>query len=365
MMAGNFYTLAVVIILLGMSSAEAPASEHIRVAIADNQKTVALASKADLEITGMPSAGRGKKLSLTSSAMNSEVVRVKAIRDFIRVNGKKYRGMIELRKKKNGRILVINDLDIEEYLKGVISAEVPSTWNPEALKAQAVASRTYALYQKRESGNRPYHILSTEMGQVYNGSGAERKNAIRAVLETSGLVIVYHDEIIPAFYHSSCGGHTENAAELWGIDEPFLRGVDCECQEISPYGLWEKRMSASQVASALKRLGYRMGAITDMGIGNLTRAGRVKAVAIRAMDKSVQVPGESLRAALGNSVIPSVFFELEMIEREAVFSGRGRGHGVGLCQWGAQEMALRGFDFRSILAHYYPGTRLTTATRQH
>jgi stage II sporulation protein D len=364
MMSRIYYLLPAFIFFIGISSAETAASEYIRVAIADNQKTVVLESKTDLESTAPLVARRGKKLIVTSSAMNSAVVRIRTGGDFIRVNGKNYRGVIELRKKKNGRILVVNDLDIEDYLKGVISAEVPGSWKLEALKAQAVASRTYALYQKREAGNRPYHILSTEMGQVYNGGGVERKNAIKAVQSTNGIVIVYRGEIIPAFYHSSCGGHTENASELWGIDEQYLRGVDCECQEISPYGLWEKKMAVSKVMGALTRLGYRVHDITDISIGNLTDAGRVRVVAIRTADKSLLVPGEQLRAALGNSVIPSVFFELEIIDRQAVFSGRGRGHGVGLCQWGAQEMALRGFGFRSILEHYYPGTSLTKAARQ-
>jgi stage II sporulation protein D len=362
MIVKRFFLFLIAFQLPCIVSAEAFASEHIRVAIADNQKTVTLMSASGLETEGAPSGNRTKKMTVNTVSMKRERLRVRSTGDFIRMNGKVYRGWVELRKKKNGLLLVINDLDIEDYLVGVISAEVPGSWKPEALKAQAVAARTYALYQKRTSAGRPYHVLSTEMSQVYNGSGSERKSALRATRETKGLVIIYHGEIIEAFYHSSCGGHTENASELWGIDEPYLRGVDCECQEISPYGLWEKRMSLSKVINALGRIGYRVNFITDMGIGELTPAGRVKTVAIRTADKSTQVPGELLRAALGNAVVPSVFFELEMIEREAVFSGRGRGHGVGLCQWGSQEMALRGYDFRSILSHYYPGTHISAIT---
>jgi stage II sporulation protein D len=362
MMVKRTFLFLIALLLLCVISAEAFASERIRVAIADNQKSVTLVSASGLQTEGAPSGELIKKMAVHPASMKRERLRVRSLGDFIQINGKAYRGWVELRRKKNGRLLVINDLDIEDYLVGVISAEVPGSWKPEALKAQAVAARTYALYQKRASTSRPYHILSTEMSQVYNGSKSELKSALRATRETTGLIIVYEGDIIEAFYHSSCGGHTENASELWGIDEPYLRGVDCECQEISPYGLWEKRMPLSKVATALGRMGYRVPLIRDMSIGELTPAGRVKIVAIRTADKSIRAPGELLRAALGNAAVPSVFFELEMIEQEAVFSGRGRGHGVGLCQWGAQEMALRGHDFRSILSHYYPGTHISAIT---
>lgn len=334
------------------------ASENIRVVIADNQKTVSLMSAFGLLIEGAPSDGREKKMAFQSTSVGNRPVRIRPVSGFIDVNGKSYRGWVELRRGKNKRLLVINDLDIEDYLKGVITSEVPNDWEFEALKAQAVASRSYALYQKREAGNRSYHILATVNSQVYAGKRGERMNALRAVRETKGLIIVYHGEVIPAFYHSSCGGHTENAAELWGIDEPYLKGVDCECQEISKYGLWEKRIRIAQITSALRRFGYRINAIDDVGIGTITSSGHVKKVAIRSAGRTTLIPAETLRAALGNTVIPSVFFELEFMDGEAVFSGRGSGHGVGLCQWGAQEMAQRGYDFRSILFHYYPGTSI-------
>jgi stage II sporulation protein D len=285
-------------------------------------------------------------------------MRVRSAGGFIQVNGKGYRGWIELRKKRNGLLLVVNELDIEDYLMGVITAEVPSDWEFEALKAQAVASRTYALYQKRTAGGRPYHILSTVRSQVYSGNSGERPKGARAVRETRGLVIVYQGELIPAFYHASCGGHTENAFELWGIDEPYLQGVDCECQEILRDGLWEKRISTARIMHALRRRGYRITGIRDMTIGKITPAGRVKDVAIRHQGGTKRVPAETLRAAIGNTLIPSVFFELELMGSDAVFSGRGSGHGIGLCQWGAEEMAEKGHGFREIILHYYPGTGL-------
>lgn len=335
------------------------ASENIRVVIADDQHEVTLISPAGLVVKGASANIPENKLVFGQGSVANRPVRAWAVDGLTRVNGKSFRGAVELRKKKNGLLLVINDLDIEDYLKGVIASEVPNDWEFEALKAQAVAARTYALYQKRTAGNRSYHILATVSSQVYNGSSGERPNTVRAVQETKGLVLVYQGKVIPAFYHSTCGGHTENAAELWGIDAPYLKGVDCECQNIVTNELWEKRISMAMVARAMKRLGYRLHDIMDMSIEGITPAGRVKKVAVRSSDRTTVVSGETLRAALGNTVIPSVFFELELSDNEAVFSGRGSGHGVGLCQWGAREMAQRGYGFKAILSHYYPGTVLT------
>ena len=351
----------ILFLLVGLLSLPAVArgSENIRVVISDNQKTVTLKSSSGLTAPGQPVGQSEKQLVLNTASVGSRPVRVKSAGGVIRVNGRGYRGWVEIRKKSNGLLLVINDLDIEDYLQGVIGAEIPPDWAFEALKAQAIASRTYALYQKRTAGNRPYHILATVDSQVYSGSRGEHPKTVRAVRETRGVVIVYQGEVIPAFYHSSCGGHTENASELWGIDEPYLKGVDCECQEISKYGLWEKRVPLSLLISTLGKLGYRLHDVLEIGLGSITPAGRVKEVFLRHSGGVVTVPAENLRAALGNTQIPSVFFELELSEGEAVFSGRGRGHGVGLCQWGAQEMALRGFAYQAILSHYYPGTSLT------
>jgi stage II sporulation protein D len=346
------------IISASLFSTLAFGSENIRVVLADNQKAVVLRSRSGFVGIGQTSARDKRTLTFRAESMGGQPLRIRALEEPILVNGNSYRGWVELRKKKNGLLLIINDLDIEDYLQGVLASEIPHGWEDEALKAQAVAARTYALYQKRKAGRRPYHIRATVSNQVYGGSGGEWPRGARAVKETRGIVIVYNGEIIPAFYHASCGGHTENAYELWGIDEPYLRGVDCECQEISQYGLWEKKIGKMQVIGALKRLGHRVSDILGMDIQGITPAGRVKEVAVRSLQGKTVIPAESLRAALGNTLVPSVFFELELESNEVVFSGRGSGHGVGLCQWGAEEMAERGFDCKKILAHYYPGTDL-------
>ncbi len=349
-----FFTICIA--LCTLLPAGSSLAESIRVAIADNQRSVTLESPAGLRTTGAAGRRSGKSATYLAADVGKTPVRVSSSGGFINVNGKAYRGAIEIRKKGNGRLQVINDLDLEVYLLGVVAAEIPSDWEMEALKAQAVASRTYALYQKQNAGRRPYHILATVDNQMYLGKRGERPRATEAVTETRGLVITYRGEVIPAFYHSSCGGHTENALELWGIDEPFLKGVDCDCQNISKYGLWEKRFTTAGVIRALRRGGFRLAEISGVEMGDLTPAGRVKNVIFRHAGGATSVPAETIRATVGYSNIPSIFFESELIDREVVFSGRGHGHGIGLCQWGAKEMAGKGADYKAILSHYYPGT---------
>ncbi|MHB8843530.1 MAG: SpoIID/LytB domain-containing protein [Nitrospirota bacterium] len=355
------YRVSVMLFTLLLVMATLPAAaENIRVALYENAGTVSLRSAGGLICDGLPLQRCARALTLRADDTGGKTIRLKGRKGPVAVNGKAYRGTIELKRKKNGRFLVINELDLEDYLKGVVAAEVPSDWEMEALKAQSVAARTYAVYQKRNSGRRPYHILATVDSQMYLGKGSERERTTRALQETSGQVVLYRGAVIPAFYHSSCGGHTEDALMLWGIDAPYLKGVDCDCQQISKYGLWEKRFSRGAVVSALRRAGFRLQDVSGIEIGDLTPAGRVLNVVIRTDAGLTSVPADTLRSALGTSEVPSIFFEPELLDGEVVLSGRGMGHGVGLCQWGAKEIARQGKDYRTILRHYYPGTTIGT-----
>jgi stage II sporulation protein D len=348
--------------VLSMVPVRALCSENIRVAIADNQRNILLTSPSGLEVEGRVSLQAERTMTVSASSIGSRPLRVRSAGDFIKVNKKTFRGWVELRRKKNGLLLVVNELDIELYLLGVVASEIPSDWHRETLKAQAVASRTYALYQKRMAEGRVYDVLATEDSQMYNGRSGERATTSQAVRDTEGQVLTYGGALIPAFYHSSCGGHTEDASKLWDIKEPYLQGVDCDCQDISKYGQWERQFGLDKIARVLRKRGFAIRQITSATLGAITPAGRVRDVAIRHTGGTTIVPAETLRAAVGNALIPSVFFEMELslTGHELVFSGRGMGHGVGLCQWGAEEMARRKFGYQAILGHYYPGTGLTS-----
>ncbi len=349
---------SVTALLLSICIALPASAEDIRVLLAEHTKSVTIESISGLIIEQSPGREAGKRITIGPGYIGTRPVRIRSVDGVVSLEGRRYRGTLEIRRSGDSEIRVINELDIEDYLKGVIAEEIPHDWEPEALKAQAVASRTYALYLKKNAGRRPYHITASVKSQLYGGVRSERDAAVMAVRDTTGLVLTYQGRVIPAFYHSSCGGRTEDAGELWDIDAPYLKGVDCSCQEISKYGVWEKRISINKALAGVRGLGYRLNNITSMGLGRITRAGRVKEIVICDQDRIVEIPAERFRSSLGYGVLPSVFFEVSVVKGEIVFSGRGMGHGVGLCQWGAREMAQRGHDFVSILRHYYPGTSL-------
>ena len=275
----------------------------------------------------------------------------------IYVNGKPYHGSAEIIFSEKG-LLVINELPLEEYLVGLINCEISSAWPIEAVKAQAVIARTYALSRKESRKNSLYHLESTVIDQVYEGSLIEDSRAKRAVSETSGEVLVYRSEIIQAFYHSSCGGKTEAAINVWGASLPYLKGVDCEYCLLSPSSLWEQKLSLKEMDEKLRTAGFKVSGVSDVRLGARNNRGRLTNIVILSSLSDVAVSGDQFRKAIGYGVIKSTNFTVKVGGGEVSFSGSGNGHGVGLCQWGAKQRAVSGFEYNEILSYYYPGTEL-------
>ena len=278
------------------------------------------------------------------------------------VNGKGYRGVVEFVPGDKG-ILAVNELPLEEYLIGLINCEMSSQWPMEAIKSQAVIARSYALYQKDARKNSPYHLESSVMDQVYDGCDIEDSRAARAVRETAGEVLTYNGTIIQAFYHSNCGGHTEAVENVWGFGLPYLKGVDCSYCLTSPSGRWEQAIPLAKVESQLKGSGYQISGLRQVTAGLRNKSGRLTELVLTGARSRVTVPAVAFRKALGYSVIKSTNFEVRMSGDDVLFAGAGYGHGVGLCQWGAKQRAADGFDYREILAYYYPGTTLESASK--
>jgi len=276
---------------------------------------------------------------------------------FITVGGKKYRGVMEVSPADKG-ILVVNELPLEDYLVGLINCEISSQWPMEAVKAQAVVARSYAMYQKEARKNSAYQLEATVMDQVYDGCDIEDSRAARGVAETSGEVLTYENKVIQAFYHSSCGGHTEASENVWGIPLPYLQGVDCAYCLTSPSSRWEQAIPLKKIESLLKDNGYQAGDLREIRTGGKNRSGRVTDVTLISSTGHLTISAVNLRKAIGYGVIKSTNFEIRMAGDKVFFTGTGNGHGVGLCQWGAKQRALEGFDYREILSYYYPGTRV-------
>ncbi|KXK04319.1 MAG: putative amidase enhancer protein LytB [Nitrospira sp. OLB3] len=265
-----------------------------------------------------------------------------------------------LRILHKGRLLsAVNQLDLEEYVKGVVPSEVNSAWHPEMLKVQAVAARTYALYNKMLSGGREYDVVATTQDQVYRGRSGVDRRVEEAVESTRGIVVTYQRAPIYAAFSSTAAGPTEDAVNVWANkDLPYLKGVECPFDLDSPYYQWKANVKVEQLEQSLRRQGFSIGTVATITPILYSRAGRVARLRILHSNGETVLRGEDLRKAVGYTVIPSTQFEVESMGAEVVFTGYGAGHAVGLCQWGAKELAELGYSYDSILQYYYPGTEL-------
>ena len=276
----------------------------------------------------------------------------------VTVNGKGYRGLLEVTAADRG-LLVVNELPLEEYLIGLINCEISSAWPMEAVKAQAVIARSYAVYQKQARRGAPYQLESSVMDQVYEGCDVEDSRAARGVQESAGEVLSYQGKVIQAFYHSNCAGHTESSERVWGLSIPYLRGVTCQyCQQANPVK-WELTIALRKVEAALRAAGYQVSGIRELKVLGRNESGRVQDVLVLSGKGRLAVPGVAFRKALGYGVVKSTNFELRVSGEDCLIAGVGSGHGVGLCQWGAKQRAADGFSYREILSYYYPGVTLT------
>ncbi|HEY6837350.1 MAG TPA: SpoIID/LytB domain-containing protein [Geobacteraceae bacterium] len=360
--------LATLIFLAWATSAGGSASvfrpEVVRVAVCKGAESVTIDGKGVLLTDGngdplrlaLPLQLRRTKTGLSANGMAVRTV-VASAPATVYINNKGYRGVVEVSVADKG-ILVVNELPLEDYLVGLINCEISSQWPMEAIKAQAVIARSYAKFQREARKNAPYHLESSVIDQVYDGCDIEDSRAARGVKETAGEVLTYDGAVIQAFYHSNCGGHTEAAENVWGAKVPYLQGVDCRYCQNAPSGKWEQNVSFARMESLLKNAGYQAGGLRDIRTGVRNVSGRLTDVTLMTSRGRLTISAANFRKALGYSVIKSTNFEVRTTATEASFSGVGYGHGVGLCQWGAKQRAADGFDYREILAYYYPGTKL-------
>ena len=257
----------------------------------------------------------------------------------------------------DSEILVVNVLGIEKYLNSVVGSEMPTKWPIEALKAQAIASRTYALKQK---GNNLFDIDSTQKNQVYNGLESRTYKTIRAVKSTRSLVLTYKNKLINALFHSSSGGMTENSQDVWKNKYPYLSSVK-DFDKNNPKFRWQKKFSSNELTNLFPKI----GGLRNLEILDITNTGRVKNVKLIGAYGSDQISGLALRKRLGlkSNFVRFKFFEEELnnkfpSKKGLIVFGQGSGHGVGMSQWGAKYLASRGQKAERILKHFYRGVQI-------
>ena len=278
--------------------------------------------------------------------------------------------------KDGNTIRVINQLPLEDYLKGVVPAEMPSGKDGsyfEALKAFAICARTYAI-NRLDNNNGVFDIYLDTRDQVYGGASAEKELASRAVDETIGMILTYNNKPAKVYYHSSCGGHTENVKYVFGLKNiPYLQGVedgDPPNCSIASHFSWEEKYPENVFIERLRALtfiGNKNFSLKDVEIKSRDESGRVSLLEITLLsddndEKIIRLEGNKIRSTIrtadNSDILRSTMFDVSMdADKTVTITGKGYGHGVGLCQWGAIHQSIEGKDYKDILSFYFPGNR--------
>ncbi len=275
----------------------------------------------------------------------------------IELNNVRYRGEIRILQQSNDKFSVIEEVDLEGFIAGVLGSEMPQSWNEDALRAQAVTARTYAMYKKKVRRGEVYHLDMLEL--AYKGIAGETARLNKIVQETKGIVMVYNWNIFPAYFHSTCGGHTENCNHVFGKDGiPPLSGVSCNYCENSKHSYWSTNISKAEIEKKLRVANIHVSNISTVKTVNPGAGNHGARVEIASAYGSKEMNANDFRLLVGPNNLMSTAFHAKNNGNSITFSGRGWGHGVGLCQYGAQAMAEKGFEWTAILQHYYPQIEL-------
>ncbi len=286
-----------------------------------------------------------------------------------------YRGSINLI-ADGPAVNIVNQLSIEEYLKGVIPKEMPTGKGDEyyeALKAFTICARTYT-FSKLKENKKNFDVFADTRDQVYGGSGIEKEIVNKVVDETRGLILTYRDKPAVTFYHSTCGGYTEDVKNVFpNMDLPYLVTVkdgDEPYCSISPKFTWTETFSEKTFVQRFVSAGYLDNlyySVRSLNINSTFRSGRINELEIDFTGssgnlKTIKLYGNNIRyiirTANNKAILESNNFSIRRDGDNIIIKGKGYGHGVGLCQWGALEQSKEGRDFEEILSLYYPGTKI-------
>jgi stage II sporulation protein D len=299
----------------------------------------------------------------------------------VRVDGRPYRGVIEVFAVEDSLLNAVNELPLEDYLLGVVPIEIGPRTDEEfaAVAAQAVAARTYAVAHLRAREEMGFDVFGSVEDQAYGGMAAERPEATRAVRETAGRVLMYEGLPIRAMYHSTCGGHTSAVEEVLDREPaPYLRPVADTAPDgtdycaASPRHRWVDTLGAAdlngRVMGQIQRIfgasKSDIGEIEGLRVVERTPSGRVAALAVRGTHSEFVLERLDIRIALQSAsgrILGSTDFEVHTLDDGTIeLHGRGYGHGSGMCQWGAIGRARAGQDWTTILETYYAGAELVS-----
>ena len=303
-----------------------------------------------------------KEFVIKSGEIKTEAVEIRAEnlplqKLTVTINGKKYFGSVRLLKRNNS-LTVINLAPVEEYLRGVVPEEMSPSYHAEALKAQAVAARSFTLKNRSRHESEGYDLCTTNHCQFFGGIDSVNHITDKIIYETRGEVLLSNGQIADTNFHTDSGGMTESVTEVWGGYASHLQAVE-ELEKHTQH--WTKEFS---VADFLSKFGGSFGNLKEIKLSPLkvgksaadrSTSGRVKSVQIIGSKKTLQLTGNELRSKFS---LPSTLFDMKISGGKVIFEGYGFGHGVGMSQNGANAYAKHGWDYKKILLHYYRGTKL-------
>lgn len=349
-------------------------SNYVRVLIIEDAQSLAVKASGSYEISDAINKKilyRGRNLNtaitahktsilIAGESFSSRKVFIKTNNpDTVSINGRTFRGDIQLT-NNNAKLSAINFIELEDYIKGISVREISHYWPPEALKAEVIVFRTFALYKMQENREKDYDLTSDIYSQVYSGQAAERYRINQAVDQTRAVVLNYQGKIFPAFYHATCAGHTEDASLIWNIKLAPLKGVVCNFCKDSPHFSWHYVLSADELSKRLAAGGFKLGRLRQIIILDRDSSGRITDLNIMSSAGDYRISAKDFRELIGPNIIRSTNFSVQVINNDIIFEGYGWGHGVGLCQWGAYFMAKEGYKAVEILKYYYPDSDVRT-----
>ncbi len=294
-------------------------------------------------------------LLINDKLYKTSYLKLEGVKAF-KANGIAYRGDLVIHREKY-TLSMVNYVGLEEYLLSVVPAEVYKSWDKEALKAQAVAARTYALYEmkrNRKNKSRKFDLYNDTRSQVYRGISSEHPKTTQAVLSTKGQVLTYNGALVKSYFSSSIGGVSAAGLEI-GDNKPYLRPIKSYHSSQNPNKQWTMKIPLTKLQQQ-----YKTSKITQVGVKSRTLSGRIEYIQIKDNKGKVKtVRGDHFRSKLGSSKMKSTLAQVKVSNSgHLVIQGSGFGHGVGMGQWEAQELARRGAKYPQILRHFYYGTKL-------
>lgn len=322
-----------------------------------SSKTITLAANTAAAIRWQDGAFLVGREKLRSEVL---VIRPAAKAGELSLDGRRYRGALELR-HKGGGLTAVNIVPIDGYLRSVVPEEMPVDWPAEAIKAQSVAARSFALASRGRHASEGYDLCTTTHCQLYTGTAAEKSASNAAIKATRGEVLTYGGKPIEALFHTDSGGMTENSEAVWGSHVPYLRAAKDTPAKTMP---WTKTISRADLERKLAAKGHDIGkvrsiALSPLAIGRAakdrTASGRVKTMTVKGTKGTATLSGTTWRSLLG---LKSTLFDAKLAKDMVTFTGYGSGHGLGISQWGAERMAAKGASYAEILHHYYTGTKM-------